>query len=144
MESGAWERGTGSWLPGCWGRVCQVASAVPTPCGAPVRTEVLAALRGVPRPGPCAENGACFTSNRVLQLPVKVKVLVTQSCATLCDPLDCSPPAPLSKGFSRQGHCSGLPCPPPGDLPDPGLNSASQAGSLPSEPPGKPPEGHII
>jgi len=29
--------------------------------------------------------------------------------------------APLSLGFSRQEHRSGLPCPPPGDLPDPGI-----------------------
>ena len=28
-------------------------------------------------------------------------------------------------GFSRQEHQSGLPCPPPGDLPDPGIKSAS-------------------
>ena len=27
--------------------------------------------------------------------------------------------APLSMGFSRQEYYSGLPCPPPGDLPDP-------------------------
>ena len=26
--------------------------------------------------------------------------------------------APLSMGFFRQEHWSGLPCPPPGDLPD--------------------------
>ena len=30
--------------------------------------------------------------------------------------------APLSMGFSRQEIWSGLSCPPPGDLPDPGLN----------------------
>ena len=30
--------------------------------------------------------------------------------------------APLSMGFSRQEYWSGLPCPPPGDLPDPGIN----------------------
>ena len=30
--------------------------------------------------------------------------------------------APLSMGFSRQGHWNGLPCAPPGDLPDPGIN----------------------
>ena len=30
--------------------------------------------------------------------------------------------AALSMGFSRQEYWSGLPCPPPGDLPDPGLN----------------------
>ena len=29
--------------------------------------------------------------------------------------------APLSMGFCRQEHWSGLPCPPPGDLPDPGI-----------------------
>ena len=28
---------------------------------------------------------------------------------------------PLSMGFSRQEYCSGLPCPPLGDLPDPGI-----------------------
>ena len=31
--------------------------------------------------------------------------------------------APLSMGFSRQAYWSGLPCPPPGDLPDPGIES---------------------
>ena len=29
-------------------------------------------------------------------------------------------PAPLSMGLSRQEHWRGLPCSPPGDLPDPG------------------------
>ena len=29
--------------------------------------------------------------------------------------------ASLSMGFSRQGYCSGLPCPSPGDLPNPGM-----------------------
>ena len=28
-------------------------------------------------------------------------------------------------GFSRQGYWSGLPCPPPGDLPDPGIKTLS-------------------
>ena len=32
---------------------------------------------------------------------------------------------PLSMGFSRQEYWSGLPCPPPGDLPDPGIEPAS-------------------
>ena len=30
-----------------------------------------------------------------------------------------------SMGFSRQEYWSGLPCPPPGDLPDPGIKQAS-------------------
>ena len=33
--------------------------------------------------------------------------------------------APLSMGFSRQEYWSGLPCPPPGDLPDPGIKPES-------------------
>ena len=33
--------------------------------------------------------------------------------------------APLSMGFSRQEYWSGLPCPPSGDLPDPGTEPAS-------------------
>ena len=33
--------------------------------------------------------------------------------------------APLSVGFSRQEYCSGLPCPPSGDLPDPGIEPTS-------------------
>ena len=44
-------------------------------------------------------------------------------------------------GSSRQEYWSGLLCPLPGDLPDPGIESwspALQAGSLPSEPPEKP------
>ena len=52
--------------------------------------------------------------------------------------------APLSRGFSRQEYWSGLPCPPPGDLPDPGMNTHLlrllhwQVGSLLLAPPGKP------
>ena len=36
-----------------------------------------------------------------------------QSCPTLCDPIDGSHQAPLSLGFSRQEHWSGLPFPSP-------------------------------
>ncbi|ELR49192.1 hypothetical protein M91_01329, partial [Bos mutus] len=33
--------------------------------------------------------------------------------------------APLYMGFSRQEYWSGLPCPPPGDLSDPGMEPVS-------------------
>ena len=33
--------------------------------------------------------------------------------------------APLSMEFSRQEYRSGLPCPPPGNIPDPGIETAS-------------------
>ena len=41
--------------------------------------------------------------------------------------------APLAIGFSKQEYWSQLPCPPPGDLPNPGIepvSSALQADSL--------------
>ena len=37
--------------------------------------------------------------------------------------MDCN--FPLSMGFSRQEYWSGLPCPPPGDLPNPGIEPVS-------------------
>ena len=49
--------------------------------------------------------------------------------------------APPSMGFSRQEYWSGLPFPPPGDLPNPGIEPGSpalQADTLPFEPPSKP------
>ena len=52
--------------------------------------------------------------------------------------------ASLSMGLSRQEYWSGLPFPPPGDLPNPQIEPTSpaalalQADSLPSEPPAKP------
>ena len=44
-------------------------------------------------------------------------------------------------GFSRQEYWGALPCPPPGDLPNPGIEprpSALRVVSLPTEQPGKP------
>ena len=58
-------------------------------------------------------------------------VKVAQSCLTLCDPMN----------FSRPEFWSGQPIPSPGDLPNLGIESRSpalQAGSLLSEPQGKP------
>ena len=40
---------------------------------------------------------------------MKVKLLVAQSCPSLCDPMDVALQAPLSVGFSRQEYWSGLP-----------------------------------
>ena len=48
-----------------------------------------------------------------------------QLCLILCHHMDCSLQAPLSTGFSRQEYWSGLPCPPPGDLPDPEIEPTS-------------------
>ena len=46
-----------------------------------------------------------------------------QSCPTLCNLWTVARQVPLSMGFSRQEHWSGLPCPPLGDLPEPEIES---------------------
>ena len=48
-----------------------------------------------------------------------------QSCLTLSTLWIIACQVPLSMGFSRQEYWSGLPCPPPGDLPEPGIESTS-------------------
>ena len=39
--------------------------------------------------------------------------------------MDCSPPGSSVHGFSRQEYWTGLPCPPPGDLPNPEMEPVS-------------------
>ena len=73
------------------------------------------------------------------------EVVVTVSCLTLCDPMDCSRQAPLSMGFSRHEYWSGLPS--PGNLPNPEIKLRSpelQEDSLLSEPPGKQKESKVV
>ena len=71
-----------------------------------------------------------------------------QSCQTLCDPVDCSPPCSYVPGDSpgkNFGVGCQLPCPPLGDLPDPGIEPTSpeapalSGGFFITEPPGWPP-----
>ena len=52
---------------------------------------------------------------------------VAQSYPILCDAMDCSPPSSSVHAISQQEYWSGLPFPPPGDLPDPGIKPASPA-----------------
>ena len=72
-----------------------------------------------------------------------MNVCLLLSCVRLfVNPWTVAHQAPLSMGFCRQEYWSGLPCPSPGDLPDPGIEPRSpalQANSLPFELPGKPP-----
>ena len=68
-------------------------------------------------------------------------LLVTQLCPTLCNAWTIARQTPPFVGFSRQEYWSELPFPPAGDLPGPRIEPRSpalQAGSLLSEPPGKP------
>ena len=48
-----------------------------------------------------------------------------QSCPIHCDSMYCSPPGSSVHGILQQEYWSGLPCPPPGDLPDPGIKPMS-------------------
>ena len=74
----------------------------------------------------------------------EVSEVVTQSCLTLCNPVDYSLPGFSSMGFSRQEYWSGLPFPSAGDLPNPGIKPASPVsialggGFFTTTPPGKP------
>ena len=68
----------------------------------------------------------CISERRPQENKPEIVILVTQSCLTLCDPMDCSLP-------------SSSPFPSPGDLPSPGIKPRSptlQADSLLSELPG--------
>ena len=51
--------------------------------------------------------------------------LVAQSCLILCNPMDCSSPGSPVYGILQAGHSSGLPCPPPGGLSNPGIEPGS-------------------
>ena len=75
-------------------------------------------------------------------------VLSHFSCVQLCATVwTAACQAPLSMGFSRQEYWSGLLGPPPGTLPDSGIEPVSimsihiGRGSLPLVPPGKPHSG---
>ena len=64
-----------------------------------------------------------------------------QSCPALCDPMGCSPPGSSVRGILQARILEWVAMPPPGDLPDPGIEPvppALAAGSLPLVPSGKP------
>ena len=83
-------------------------------------------------------HGVYFRWDRLLSRISRVRL-----CAT---PWTVARQAPLSMGFSRQEYWSGLSCPPPGELPNPGIEPRSpalQTESVPAEPPGKPPQRRL-
>ena len=78
---------------------------------------------------------------------MKVKVLVAQSCPTLCDPMDYRPPGSSVHGILQARVLEWVAFPSPGDLPNLGIEPRSpalQADSFPSEPLGKPYIPYII
>ena len=88
------------------------------------------------RPGHGDEAGLALRPQRLDQKPEwkigwweegregrkeKVKVLVTQSCSTLCNPMDYRPPSPFVHGILQAKTLKGQPFPSAGDLPKPGI-----------------------
>ena len=70
-----------------------------------------------PRLWPSQSSGSLPPATRRNHLRVCVQLL---TCVQLCvTPRTAARQAPLSMGFSRQEYWSGLPCPPPGDPPNP-------------------------
>ena len=92
------------------------------------------------------------TYNPCVTCPVLYKWSMHAACSVasvLWDPMDCSLPGSSVHEFSRQEYWSGLPCPPPRDLPDSGIEPASLvstelAGALcTAETRGKPVTWHV-
>ena len=77
----------------------------------------------------------CLLHGQADSLPLSPQGRLRLPCACMLSPFSrvqlfvtlwtAAHQAPLSMGFSRQECWSGLPCPPPGDLPDPGTEPES-------------------
>ena len=124
------------WLRGEWGggrdsswASVEKSTAWATMCGCPT-WEARKSFTAWPWPvsepqlsgPPCSHHWV----TGLVELPrpcVYIKSL--QPCPTLRNPMDHTTRLLCSWGFSRQEHWSGLPCPPPGNLPDPGIEPAS-------------------
>ena len=82
-----------------------------------VRANVLAPAHYSCSPCPFRCVCVCLSVCARSVVPDSLRPLWTVACQ--------APQAPLSVGFSRQEYWSGLPFPPPGDLPDPGIEPVS-------------------
>ena len=71
--------------------------------------------RDLPDPGIKPTSPALAGEFFTTELPAAAAAAAAslQSCPTLCDPIDGSPPGSALSGFSRQEHWSGLPFPSP-------------------------------
>ena len=103
-------------------------------------------IPSLPLPSPTPSHPSRLSQSTGLS-PLCVCVCVCkslQSCPTLCNSMTVAHQVPLSMGFPRQEYWNQLPCPPLGELPDPGIkptflvSCSGRWGSLPLAPPGKP------
>ena len=90
----------------------------------------------------CLSPDSKSANQREVKLSLHMPILSQLSCVRLCVvPWTVARQAPLSMGFSRQEYWSGLPCPSPEDLTDPGIERTSplfQGHSLPLQCVGSP------
>ena len=85
----------------------------------------------LPRPWDSPGKNTGVGCHFLLQcMKVESESEVAQSCSTLSDPMDCSPSGSSVHGISWQESWRGLPFPPPGDLPDPGIEPESPTSAL--------------
>ena len=122
------------WPQGIWDLSSPTKDQTRTPC---FESEVLK-----PR-SPKLQGDSLLSEplGKPLDHQEKVKVLVAQSCLTLCDPTDCSLPGSSVHGILQARILGWVPFPSPGDLPNPGIEPWSftlQADSLPLSHQGSP------
>ena len=94
-------------------------------------------------------EGGFYKSDNVSFTSICMHAQSLQSCLTLCDPMDCSPPGSSVHGILQARILEWVASPPPGDLntgikPMSPVSPALQADSLPTEPPGKPSKGTLL
>ena len=77
------------------------------------------------------DSGSVFEGMRLFLLVSlwkwQMKVLVTQSCPTLCDPVDCSPPSSSVNGMLQARILEWVAIPFSKDLPNPGIGSPARS-----------------
>ena len=71
------------------------------------------------------EASTSFIQSTNILKCLRVRVCVLSCICLFVTPWTIACQAPLSMGFPRQEYWSGLPCSPPGDLPDPRIKSMS-------------------
>ena len=106
--------------------VCMLTQLCPTLWNPVDCSPLKSSVRGISQARILDSVAISFSSNHeYMSLCMPAKFL--QSCPTLFNPKDCSTPGSSVHGILQARYWSGLPCPPPGDLPDPEIEPRSLA-----------------
>ena len=88
-------------------------------------SEVAGSCPTLSNPMDCSLPGSSVHGIFQERVPEWGAIILLQLCPNLCDTRTVTCQAPLSMGFPRQEYWSALPFPPPGDLPDLGIEAVS-------------------